>query len=507
MILDTTAHGPVTLTRPSTGPGAVPRTFGPGALLVTAGIVLVVAAVRGDGLGFDGAALLPLYCLGLLFIGVLLWWEATRRGTGVLPSWTSPPALIAGWALAWIYAPAIAPFFDSSLIGDYERMQGGEAVLVTGLPLTCVGLAVLSCSYHAASRLLRSNGSIAEQIERYVPLRRVVAVYALGTLARAARLNTLGVAFGADLAGWGPLRSADQLIGYVEDLRFLALALLVAHVVRRRGGYFWLAIPLIVEFMWGVSSGFLTPVVMAVLLCVATAAAFERLRARHVAVMASAALVVSTFMPVIAAIREDRLGAIGTADLIGVGEVLTTPAKYWLAGVSAGDGVYNKFFGRQTEVAAATGLVVSLTPSVVPYEGIDRFLTLPASLIPRVLWPDKPTLSRGVWFSSTFRGFKDDTTSYSAMTIFSEGYLFYGWTGAVLAMAILGVALAVVRCRLDNPRLVLVYLALVPTILQIEPEFSSYITTLIQRSVVFLVVFVLLTKRVPAGFERSQIQT
>jgi hypothetical protein len=485
----------------------VPRTFGPGALLVTAGIVLVVAAVRGDGLGFDGAALLPLYCLGLLFIGVLLWWEATRRGTGVLPSWTSPPALIAGWALAWIYAPAIAPFFDSSLIGDYERMQGGEAVLVTGLPLTCVGLAVLSCSYHAASRLLRSNGSIAEQIERYVPLRRVVAVYALGTLARAARLNTLGVAFGADLAGWGPLRSADQLIGYVEDLRFLALALLVAHVVRRRGGYFWLAIPLIVEFMWGVSSGFLTPVVMAVLLCVATAAAFERLRARHVAVMASAALVVSTFMPVIAAIREDRLGAIGTADLIGVGEVLTTPAKYWLAGVSAGDGVYNKFFGRQTEVAAATGLVVSLTPSVVPYEGIDRFLTLPASLIPRVLWPDKPTLSRGVWFSSTFRGFKDDTTSYSAMTIFSEGYLFYGWTGAVLAMAILGVALAVVRCRLDNPRLVLVYLALVPTILQIEPEFSSYITTLIQRSVVFLVVFVLLTKRVPAGFERSQIQT
>jgi cytochrome c oxidase subunit IV len=109
-----------------------------------------------------------------------------------------------------------------------------------------------------------------------------------------------------------------------------------------------------------------------------------------------------------------------------------------------------------------------------------------------VLWPDKPSLSRGVWFSTTFRGLDVDTTSYSAMTIFTEGYLFYGWTGTVLAMLIAGALLAVIRHRLDNPRLVLVYLALVPTILQIEPELSSYLTTLVQRSVVFLVVFVVL---------------
>ena len=100
--------------------------------------------------------------------------------------------------------------------------------------------------------------------------------------------------------------------------------------------------------------------------------------------------------------------------------------------------MYDKFFGRQAEVASAPGLVVMLTPAVVPYEGLERFLALPASLIPRAFWPDKPTLSRGVWFSSTFRGLEEDTTSYSAMTIFSEGYLFYGWTGTVLAMLIAG---------------------------------------------------------------------
>jgi hypothetical protein len=298
----------------------------------------------------------------------------------------------------------------------------------------------------------------------------------------------------------------DQWIGYIEDLRFLALALLVVHVVRRRSGHLWLGIPLVVELVLGVSSGFLTPVILSVVLCVATAAAFDRLRGRHFAAVAAAALVVSTFVPVIAAIREDRTGATGTADLVGVSDALTAPGRYWLNGVSSGAGIYEKFFGRQAEVASATGLVRALTPALVPYEGLERFLALPAGLIPRAFWPDKPTLSRGVWFSSTFRGLDKDTTSYSAMTIFSEGYLFYGWTGTVLAMLIAGALLAVVRRRLDNPRLVLVYLALVPTILQIEPELSSYLTTLVQRSLVFMVVFVLLTHTKARGFGRQRIR-
>jgi hypothetical protein len=326
-----------------------------------------------------------------------------------------------------------------------------------------------------------------------------VALYLASVAARALRLATLGMGFGADLAAWGPLQSVDQWIGYVEDLRFLALALLVAHVMRRRAGHLWLGSAVILEFVLGVSSGFLTPVILPVVLCVTTAAAFNRLRGRHFAMIATAALVVSTFVPVIAAIREDRTGAIGTANPVSVGDVLTAPGRHWLTGVSSGDGVYRKVFGRQAEVAGATGLVMMLTPAVVPYEGLERFLALPAGLIPRVLWPDKPSLSRGVWFSSTFRGLEEDTTSYSAMTIFSEGYLFYGWTGTVVAMLIAGAVLAIVRRRLDTPRLALVYLALVPTILQIEPELSSYLTTLVQRSVVFLAVFVLLRRAAAEG--------
>jgi hypothetical protein len=245
--------------------------------------------------------------------------------------------------------------------------------------------------------------------------------------------------------------------------------------------------------VFAVSSGFLMPVILPVVLCVAAAAALDRLRSRDLALIAAAGLVVATFVPVIAAIRQDRLGDVGTADVATVSAALTVPAKYWIEGPSSGDGPYGKFFGRQTEVASATGLVMALTPAVVPYEGLESLLKLPASLIPRAFWPDKPTLSRGVWFSATFRGLEEDTTSWSAMTIFSEGYLFYGWTGVFLAMTIAGGLLALVHRALDTPRLKIVYLALVPTILQIEPEFSSYFTTLVQRSLVFVVVFVLLT--------------
>lgn len=484
---------------------AAPRMLGLAAALIAAGLLVLLAAFLGNGFDF-GSAALPGYCAGVLFIGVLTWWESTRERTGVLPSWTSPPALVGGWTLGWIYAPAVAAFLDDNLLDDFTLSQGGETVILAGLPLTCSALALLSLAYHATTMTFGRRSPHAERAERPVALRRVVALYLLSTAARGLRLMTLGIAFGSDLAAWGPLQSMDQWIGYVEDLRFLALALLVAHVIRRRAGYFWLVIPLLLELVIAVSSGFLIPVILPVVLCATTAAAFGRLHKRHLVLLAGAGFIVATFVPVVAAIREDQTGRIGTRLSAGVAAALATPASYWRDSVSSGDGVYDKFFGRQAEVASATGLVVTLTPSVVPFEGLERLVAIPANLIPRVIWPDKPITSRGVWFSATFRGLEEDTTSYSAMTVFSEGYLFYGWTGTLLTMLMGGAVLAVVHRRLDNPRLAPVYLALVPTILHVEPEFSSYLTTLVQRSLVFAAVFILLTHTKAGGLGRLPVR-
>ena len=482
-----------------------PTMFGVSALAFAMGLLLVLAAFLDSGSGSTDSAL-PLYVLGLLAIGALTWWESTRPRTGVLPSWTSPPALIAGWSLIWLYLPSLAVFMDEDLLDDFTLAHGGRAVLVAGLPVTCAGLAALSFGYHATGNAFRRVAHLVDAAPRLAPLQRIVALYLISTAARVLRMRTLGVAYGSSLASWGPLQSLDQWIGSLEDLRFLALALLVAYVVRERTGRVWLATALITELVIALSTGFLMPVILPVVLCAATAVACDRLRTRHLALVAAAGLIVATFAPVIAAIRQDRLGAVGTVDIATAGDAITAPVKYWLNGVSSGNGIYDKFFGRQAEVAIAPGLVATLTPTVIPYEGLERFLMLPAGLIPRVLWPEKPTLSRGVWFSATFRGFDEGTTSYSAMTIFSEGYLFYGWGGTVLAMLIVGIALAAVRLLLNNRTLVPVYLALVPTILHIEPEFSSYLVTLVQRSVVFVVAYLLLTHTRRSNIERARVR-
>jgi hypothetical protein len=73
-------------------------------------------------------------------------------------------------------------------------------------------------------------------------------------------------------------------------------------------------------------------------------------------------------------------------------------------------------------------------------------------------------------------------------------------------MLIAGAALAIIRRQLDNRVLVVVYLALVPTILQIEPELSSYLTMLVQRSIVFVVVFYVLTHTKSRGAARTRSQ-
>jgi hypothetical protein len=414
--------------------------------------------------------------------------------------------LIAGWTLLWVYLPSLAVFVDEDLLDNFTLGHGGRAVLVAGLPVTCAGLAVLSFAYHLTVMAFRRVARPAETAPRFAPLQRIVALYLISTAARVLRMRTLGVAYGSSLASWGPLQLLDQWVGSLEDLRFLALALLVVHVVRQRAGHVWLGTALLTELVIALSTGFLMPAILPVVLCAAAAVACDRLRTRHLVLVAAAGLIVATFAPVIAAIRQDRLGAVGTVDIVTAGDAITAPVKYWLNGVSSGNGVYDKFFGRQAEVAIAPGLVATLTPTVIPYEGLERFLALPASLIPRVVWPEKPTLSRGVWFSATFRGFDEDTTSYSAMTIFSEGYLYYGWAGTVLAMLIVGAALAAVRLFLNHRTLVPVYLALVPTILHIEPEFSSYLVTLIQRSVVFLIVYLLLTRTRRWNTERARIR-
>lgn len=57
-------------------------------------------------------------------------------------------------------------------------------------------------------------------------------------------------------------------------------------------------------------------------------------------------------------------------------------------------------------------------------------------LIPRFIWPDKPKVSVGSWYGHHIRAWNSNSRSEGAITIWGDGYMNFGWTGALLAPCI-----------------------------------------------------------------------
>ncbi len=125
--------------------------------------------------------------------------------------------------------------------------------------------------------------------------------------------------------------------------------------------------------------------------------------------------------------------------------------------------------------------------------GFDRFFWIPTYLIPRIIWNDKPQLAQGDWFGTTYLNQPTDQSGSAAMTIFGESYMYSGWLGVVFASCILGLLLSlIVKNTLDNG-LPSVFIALIPTIIDVENQFSGLFISLIHRTVLYVVVYWLMT--------------
>ena len=90
--------------------------------------------------------------------------------------------------------------------------------------------------------------------------------------------------------------------------------------------------------------------------------------------------------------------------------------------------------------------VMQWTPSKVPYWGGESYAALPFLLIPRALWPDKP--SRHIWnkFGKAY-GYlsEDDNQTSVAVSFLAEGYMNFGLTGMYVISIIVGFFIACVE--------------------------------------------------------------
>jgi hypothetical protein len=150
----------------------------------------------------------------------------------------------------------------------------------------------------------------------------------------------------------------------------------------------------------------------------------------------------------------------------------------------------------RTSLLAAAANVVEQTPSVVPYQHGRLYSYLVVSLIPRALWPDKPSMNEANQFYQVAYGITrvQDLNSVSiAIGMLTEGYINFGWFGCALAMFVVGVVLdfwnRTFFLRTGSVLALAIGLALVPQLFFVEMQMAQYLSGFVQHVVFTVVVF------------------
>ena len=158
-----------------------------------------------------------------------------------------------------------------------------------------------------------------------------------------------------------------------------------------------------------------------------------------------------------------------------------------------------------------TANVLDLTPSVVPYQYGWLYSYLGVTLIPRALWPDKPSMNDANQFYQVAYGLTAEEqlgqVSIAAGTL-TEGYINFSWPGAVGIMFLLGIFFDFYQTTFlsikSGPLLQAVGVVLLPTFLSIESQLAQYLGGIIQE-VVIIIIVMLPAIKMTRSFRRPQV--
>jgi hypothetical protein len=130
------------------------------------------------------------------------------------------------------------------------------------------------------------------------------------------------------------------------------------------------------------------------------------------------------------------------------------------------------------------------------------------SLVPRVLWEDKPMMGHGLWFS-VYLGLaasEDTATTSTVMTAPGELYWNFGFAGVIFGMLLIGIAygglwrISISTCGLHTLKGMLIYFICTAGMIG-SPEASSMLVVTIT---LYLFIFLLLAFRQQRAFRKEQ---
>ena len=143
-----------------------------------------------------------------------------------------------------------------------------------------------------------------------------------------------------------------------------------------------------------------------------------------------------------------------------------------------------------------TANVIEMTPSVVPYQYGHLYSYLGVTLIPRFLWPEKPSISEANQFYQVAYGLtsEDDPGGTSiGVGFLTEAYISFAWPGVVGIMFLLGISFDFYQnfffSRDSGILLGSLGVILLPLMLGIESQMAVYLGGITQQVLFILMVF------------------
>jgi len=150
----------------------------------------------------------------------------------------------------------------------------------------------------------------------------------------------------------------------------------------------------------------------------------------------------------------------------------------------------------RSSLLTMTGLILEKTPETVPYQLGASYPLLLKNLIPRVFWPEKPSVNFANQFFQVEYGLTErhDLMSVSIACGFeAEGYMNFGWEGILGVGLLVGFALGIYEVAFfsvgSSLTVIAVGLAMLPGFLMIESQLVGYLGGILQLAFAAGIVF------------------
>lgn len=152
---------------------------------------------------------------------------------------------------------------------------------------------------------------------------------------------------------------------------------------------------------------------------------------------------------------------------------------------------------KRVSLLDQAGNVYDKTPGEVPYQMGKTYSFLLITLIPRAIWPDKPSVNEANRFYQVAYGMttEEDLDSVSiAVGFLVESFINFGWAGVVFVMFFIGILLGVYERLLLGQESGIVFnaigMAVLYSLLGVEAQAAQYLGGLLQQIGLTLVVLV-----------------